>query len=350
VKIKIGQIYLGHNLPCFVVAEMSGNHNGKISRALKIIHSAKKAGANAVKLQTYTADSITLKSNRKDFIISRDSPWFKKKNLWNLYKFAHTPIEWHKRLFQEAKKMKIEIFSSPFDESAVDFLEKLNCPAYKIASPEINHIPLLEKVAKTKKPVILSTGLSTYKDIKLAIKTIRSFGNNKIVVLKCTTAYPSELKEQNLLTIPDMKKKFKVLVGFSDHTKGKIASISTVALGANIIEKHFNLDDKTKTVDSFFSVGEKFFGDMVQDIRDIEKSLGKVSYEISKKSKKSLKAKRSIYVTKDILKGNKIDKKNIKVIRPGYGLPPIYFKKILGRRVNNNLKRGDRMLLKNIKF
>ena len=350
MKIKIGQIYLGHNLPCFVVAEMSGNHNGKISRALKIIHSAKKAGANAVKLQTYTADSITLKSNRKDFIISRDSPWFKKKNLWNLYKFAHTPIEWHKRLFQEAKKMKIEIFSSPFDESAVDFLEKLNCPAYKIASPEINHIPLLEKVAKTKKPVILSTGLSTYKDIKLAIKTIRSFGNNKIIVLKCTTAYPSELKEQNLLTIPDMKKKFKVLVGFSDHTKGKIASISTVALGANIIEKHFNLDDKTKTVDSFFSVGEKFFGDMVQDIRDIEKSLGKVSYEISKKSKKSLKAKRSIYVTKDILKGNKIDKKNIKVIRPGYGLPPIYFKKILGRRVNNNLKRGDRMLLKNIKF
>ena len=350
MKIKIGQIYLGHNLPCFVVAEMSGNHNGKISRALKIIHSAKKAGANAVKLQTYTADSITLKSNRKDFIISRDSPWFKKKNLWNLYKFAHTPIEWHKRLFQEAKKMKIEIFSSPFDESAVDFLEKLNCPAYKIASPEINHIPLLEKVAKTKKPVILSTGLSTYKDIKLAIKTIRSFGNNKIIVLKCTTAYPSELKEQNLLTIPDMKKKFKVLVGFSDHTKGKIASISTVALGANIIEKHFNLDDKTKTVDSFFSVGEKFFGDMVQDIRDIEKSLGKVSYEISKKSKKSLKAKRSIYVTKDILKGNKIDKKNIKIIRPGYGLPPIYFKKILGRRVNNNLKRGDRMLLKNIKF
>ena len=350
MKIKIGQIYLGHNLPCFVVAEMSGNHNGKISRALKIIHSAKKAGANAVKLQTYTADSITLKSNRKDFIISRDSPWFKKKNLWNLYKFAHTPIEWHKRLFQEAKKIKIEIFSSPFDESAVDFLEKLNCPAYKIASPEINHIPLLEKVAKTKKPVILSTGLSTYKDIKLAIKTIRSFGNNKIIVLKCTTAYPSELKEQNLLTIPDMKKKFKVLVGFSDHTKGKIASISTVALGANIIEKHFNLDDKTKTVDSFFSVGEKFFGDMVQDIRDIEKSLGKVSYEISKKSKKSLKAKRSIYVTKDILKGNKIDKKNIKIIRPGYGLPPIYFKKILGRRVNNNLKRGDRMLLKNIKF
>jgi len=350
VKIKIGQIYLGHNLPCFVVAEMSGNHNGKISRALKIIHSAKKAGANAVKLQTYTADSITLKSNRKDFIISRDSPWFKKKNLWNLYKFAHTPIEWHKRLFQEAKKIKLEIFSSPFDESAVDFLEKLNCPAYKIASAEINHIPLLEKVAKTKKPVILSTGLSTYKDIKLAIKTIRSFGNNKIIVLKCTTAYPSELKEQNLLTIPDMKKKFKVLAGFSDHTKGKIASISTVALGANIIEKHFNLDDKTKTVDSFFSVGEKFFGDMVQDIRDIEKSLGKVSYEISKKSKKSLKAKRSIYVTKDILKGNKIDKKNIKIIRPGYGLPPIYFKKILGRRVNNNLKRGDRMLLKNIKF
>ena len=206
MKIKIGRTYLGDGFPCFVVAEMSGNHGGKISRALKIIHSAKKAGANAIKLQTYTADSITLKSNRKDFIIPKDSPWFKKKNLWNLYKFAHTPIGWHKQLFQEAKKIKLEIFSSPIDESAVDFLEKLNCPAYKIASAEINHIPLLEKVAKTKKPIILSTGLSTYKDIKLAIKTIRSFGNNKIIVLKCTTVYPSELKEQNLLTIPDIKK------------------------------------------------------------------------------------------------------------------------------------------------
>ena len=350
MEVQIGKIIIGSKHPCCVVGEMSGNHNGKISRALKIIHSAKKAGANAVKLQTYTADSITLKSNRKDFIISRDSPWFKKKNLWNLYKFAHTPIEWHKKLFQEAKKIKLEIFSSPFDESAVDFLERLNCPAYKIASAEINHIPLLEKVAKTKKPIILSTGLSTYKDIKLAIKTIRSFGNNKIIVLKCTTAYPSELKEQNLSTISDIKKKFKVLAGFSDHTKGKIASISAVALGANLIEKHFNLDDKRKTVDSFFSVGEKFFKGMVQDIRDVEKSLGKVNYKISKKSKKSLKAKRSIYVTQDILKGHKIDKKNIRIIRPGYGLSPIYFKKILGRKAKNNLKRGDRMLLKNIKF
>ena len=350
MKIKIGRTYLGDGFPCFVVAEMSGNHGGKISRALKIIHSAKKAGANAVKLQTYTADSITLKSNRKDFIITKDSPWFKKKNLWNLYKFAHTPIGWHKKLFQEAKKIKLEIFSSPFDESAVDFLETLDCSAYKIASPEINHIPLLERVAKTKKPVILSTGLSTYNDIKLAIKTIRSFGNNKIVVLKCTTAYPADLKEQNLLTIPDIKKNFKVLAGLSDHTKGKIAAISSAALDADIIEKHFNLDDKRKTADSFFSAGDKFFRDIVQEIRDVEKSLGKVSYKISKASKKNLNAKRSIYVTKDILRGQKIDKNNIKIIRPGYGLPPKYFKKILGRRVNDNLKRGDRMLLKNIKF
>ena len=202
MEVQIGKIIIGSKHPCCVVGEMSGNHGGKISRALKIIHAIKKAGANAVKLQTYTPDSITLKSNRKDFVISQDSPWFKKKNLWNLYKFAHTPIEWHKKLFQEAKKIKLEIFSSPFDENAVDFLEKLNCPAYKIASAEINHIPLLEKVAKTKKPIILSTGLSTYKDIKLAIKTIRSFGNNKIIVLKCTTAYPSELQEQTLQKFP----------------------------------------------------------------------------------------------------------------------------------------------------
>ena len=176
MKIKIGQIYLGDNLPCFVVAEMSGNHGGKIGRALEIIRLAKKAGANAIKLQTYTADSITLKSNKKDFIISKNSPWFKKKNLWNLYKLAHTPLEWHKRLFNEAKKIKLEIFSSPFDEKAVDFLEELKCPAYKIASPEINHNPLIEKVAKTNKPVILSTGLSTYKDIQIAFFLYFFFG------------------------------------------------------------------------------------------------------------------------------------------------------------------------------
>ena len=350
MNFQFGKLKIGSKHPCLIVAEMSGNHGGKISRAIKIIHAAKKAGASAVKLQTYSADSITLKSNNKDFIISKDSPWYKKKNLWNLYKYAYTPIEWHKILFQEARNIKLEIFSSPFDEDAVDFLEKLNCPAYKIASPEINHIPLLEKVAKTKKPVILSTGLAMYGDIKLAIKTIRSFGNNKIVVLKCTTAYPSELKEQNLLTIPDIKKKFRVLTGFSDHTKGKIAAISTIALGAKVIEKHFNLDDKKKTVDSFFSVGEKFLRDMTKDIRNVEKSLGKVSYKISKLSRKNLNAKRSIYVTRDIIKGHKIDKNNIKIIRPGYGLSPKYFKKIIGCRVNNHLKRGDRMLLKNIKF
>ena len=217
----------------------------------KLIKMAKKSGADAVKLQSYTADSITLNAKRKDFKIETSSPWAKHAYLWDLYKEAETPISWHKQLFAYARKIKIEIFSSPFDENAVDFLEKLNCPAYKVASPEINHFPLLKKIAKTKKPIILSSGLSTLSDIKRALKYLQKHGSKKIILLKCTSAYPAKLSDLNLKTINDFKKKFNLIPGFSDHSKGIIAPITACSIGAKMIEKHFKLNN-SKSVDSFF--------------------------------------------------------------------------------------------------
>ena len=218
MKFRIGRKYIGNKCPALVVAELSGNHGGSFSRIKKMLIKAKEAGADMIKLQTYTADTITLNSNNNDFKINKNTPWKKNKNLWDLYNKASTPWKWHKKIFQIGKKLKIDIFSSPFDESAVDFLEKLNCPAYKIASAEINHIPLLIKVAKTKKPVIVSIGLANLNEVKLAIKTLKKNGCKKIVLLKCVSSYPSPLDEQNLISIPELKKKFGTLVGLSDHT------------------------------------------------------------------------------------------------------------------------------------
>ena len=257
MKFKIGKYSLSDKDPAFIVAELSGNHGGSLKRAFKLIKLAKKAGANAVKLQTYKADTITLKSKKKDFKINTNSPWSKFNNYWDLYNYAHTPWSWHKKLFRFARKVGIEIFSSPFDESAVDLLEKLKCPAYKIASPEINHIPLLERVAKTKKPIILSTGLANLKDINLALKTLKKNGCTKIAILKCVSSYPAPIKEQNLKVIPDIKKRFKVLSGLSDHTIGNVSALASIVMGGSIVEKHFNVDDKRKTVDSFFHQTQK---------------------------------------------------------------------------------------------
>ena len=349
MNFSIGKHKLAEGKKTFVVAELSGNHNQSLARAKKLIKLAKLAGADAVKLQTYTADTITLKSNSKDFKIQKNSPWAKYKNFWNLYNYASTPCSWHKELFRTAKKNNIEIFSSPFDETAVDFLETLNCPAYKIASPEINHIPLIKKVAKTKKPVILSTGLAKLKDIELAIKTLKSNGCYKIAVLRCVTSYPSPLEEQNLKIISDIKKRFKVLSGLSDHTIGNTSALTSVALGGSIVEKHFNIRDKIKTVDSFFSSDFKLFKEMVEKIREVEASLGKVSYDISKSSKKHLKGKRSIYVSKFIKKGDQISKFNIKVVRPFFGLHPKFFNKILGKISRQDIKQGTPFKIKYLK-
>jgi len=348
VKFNIGKKLIGDNLPCLIVAELSGNHNGKYSRAKKLIIKAKEAGADLIKIQTYKADTITLKSNKNDFKIKKKSPWEKNKNLWDLYAKAHTPWEWHKKIFELGKKLKIGIFSSPFDETSVDLLEKLKCPAYKIASAEINHIPLLIKVAKTKKPVILSIGLADLKDLNLAIRTLKENGCKKIIILQCVSSYPAPIDEQNLITLPAIKKKFKTLVGISDHSLSLATPITSVALGASLIERHFNLDDDTKTVDSFFSLKKKAFENMVHEVRNTELALGKINYGITKSSKKNINSKRSIYVSKEIIKGEKFTRENIKIVRPGFGLHPKYFTKILGKKVNKNLNLGERVKLKHI--
>ena len=345
MKIKIGKNIIGNYEKSFVIAEMSGNHNASIAQAMKIIMAAKKCGANAIKLQTYTADTITLNSNKKDFLIPKNSPWHKKKNLWNLYKFAHTPWRWHKKLFKFANKIGITIFSSPFDESAVDFLESLNCKAYKIASSEINHIPLIEKIAKTGKPVLLSSGLASYKDIDLAIKTLRKNNSKKIILLLCKSNYPAKIEEYDLNLIKMFKKKYKIIIGLSDHTLGNSLAISSLTLGARVFEKHFKLNKQEKSVDSFFSQNEDEFKNYIFDIRQIEKSINNKT----KTNLRGYKNMRSIYVAKKILKNEKITKFNIKVSRPGLSLHPKYYDKIIGLKVNRNLNLGDRLQPKFIK-
>tara|TARA_B100000795_G_C22740698_1_gene415217 strand:- start:239 stop:1291 length:1053 start_codon:yes stop_codon:yes gene_type:complete len=346
MKFKIGRKYIGDKCPVIIVAELSGNHGGSFARIKKMIIKAKESGADMIKLQTYTADTITLNSKNSDFKINKNTPWKKNKNLWDLYNKASTPWSWHKKIFQLGRKMKIDIFSSPFDESAVDLLEKLNCPVYKIASAEINHIPLLIKVAKTKKPVIISIGLANLNEVKLAIKTLKINGCQNIIILKCVSSYPAPIEEQNLASIPELKKKFGTLVGLSDHTLGIATPITASVLGATLIEKHFNLKDSKKTVDSFFSINDLDFKKMVKEIRNSELSIGRINFEVSKSSKKNLNSKRSIYISKNIKKGDVITKDNIRVVRPSFGLNPKFFEDILGKKTNKNLFLGDRMKLK----
>lgn len=347
-NIKIGKKIIGDKKKCLVVAEISANHDSKLSNAIKLIKLAAQAGADAVKIQTYKPETITLNSFKKDFLINKNSPWSSKKNFWNLYKKGHTPWEWHKKLFSEAKKNKIEIFSSPFDESAVDLLEKLGCKAYKIASPEITHIPLITKVAKTGKPIIISTGLSNLNELNNTIKTIRKCGNNKIVILKCTSAYPAPNLELNLKTIKNIEEKFKVHVGFSDHSIGNIAAITAVAVGAKVVEKHFKIKNN-KTIDSFFSADKNDFLDLIKSIREVEKSLGKVYYNVTKSANKHLVGRRSIYTSSKISKGDTFTRNNIKVVRPCYGLNPKYFSYVLGKKSNRNLSAATRLKLSYIK-
>lgn len=339
----IGNKIIGKNNPTFIIAEMSANHGGKLETALEIVRASKRAGADAIKLQTYKADTITVNSDKKDFIINSNSPWSSCKTLWNLYDMAYTPWEWHEIIFEEAKKLNLEIFSTPFDDTAVDFLEELNVPAYKIASPEITNIPLLNKVGSTGKPIILSSGISNFDDLNLAVETIRATGNNNIAVLKCTSSYPAPIEEANLLTIPSLSKDFNVLSGISDHTNGTVAAIASVSLGGNIVEKHIKLNDGEKTVDSFFSLSENEFKKLIDDIRFVDKALGSVNYEVTKSALPSVNSRSSLYVVKKINKGDTFDKNNIKAIRPGYGLHPKFYKEIIGKVSNKNLYPGDRV-------
>jgi pseudaminic acid synthase len=339
----IGRHTLGPGHPTIIIAEMSGNHGGSLDRALAIVHAAHRAGADAIKLQTYTADTITLKSQLDDFCLPSDSPWSSHRTLWDLYREASTPWEWHPALFEEAHKLGMEIFSSPFDETAVDFLESLDAPCYKIASPEITHIPLLRRVAATGKPVIISTGISDLADIELALSTLRAAGSKCIMVLKCTTAYPSPPEESNLRTIADISSRFKVLSGLSDHTIGITGALTAVALGASLIEKHFTLDDSNETVDSFFSSGESEFRRLVDEVRLVEKLMGSVTYDVSPSAVPNLRGRRSIYVSADIVAGTVLSSENVKVVRPSFGLHPRYYDQVLGKPVKRDLRCGDRL-------
>ena len=330
-------------MKCFIVAEISASHNNNLKHTLRLIREAKKCGADAIKLQTYTPDTITFKSNKSDFKIKKNSPWRKYRNLWNLYNKAHMPWEWQKKIFQLSRKLNLSYFSSPFDETAVDFLEKIGSQAYKIASPEINHLPLIRKVAKTKKPIIISTGLASKNEIDLAIKLIKKEGNKKIIVLKCTSSYPADYQDLNLKMINTFKRKFKTLIGFSDHSIGALPASIAVSLGACMVEKHIQLGKSKKNIDSFFSTQSNEFKEMVNSIRKTEDILGFIDFKIPKNARSSLNGKRSIYVVKDIKKGEVFNEENIKIIRPSFGLNPKYYEKILGKIAKRKFNLGDRL-------
>lgn len=338
MRIKNFEINTFSNV--FIIAELSANHNGSIETAIETIRAAKRAGANCIKFQTYTADTITLDSNKDDFIID-DTIWNGRK-LYDLYQEAYTPWEWHEELFRIADEEGLICFSSPFDKTSVDFLEKLNVPAYKIASFEITDIPLIEYVASKGKPVIISTGIAEIEDIELAIKTCRKVGNNQIALLKCTSSYPAPINEANMCMVKDLATRFNVISGLSDHTMGATVPIVATVFGAKIIEKHFILDRSIGGPDASFSMNEKEFTEMVKSIREAESAIGEVNYTLTEKQAKGKDFSRSLYVVEDIKAGDIISEKNIRSIRPGFGLHPKYFQQIVNKKINCSLKRGDR--------
>jgi pseudaminic acid synthase len=338
--MKIGNYKIDQDSPCFIIAELSANHNGSLQTAIETIKSAKRAGANAIKLQTYTPDTITIDSDKDDFVI-KGTIW-EGKNLHKLYQEAYTPWEWHKILFKTAKDEGLVCFSSPFDKTAVDLLESLNTPAYKIASFEITDIPLIEYTASKMKPIILSTGISTQEDISLAIDACLRVGNNNIALLKCTSSYPAPIDEANLKMIKDLSNRYDVITGLSDHTIGSLAPIISICFGAKIIEKHFIIDRSIGGPDSIFSMNEQEFTEMVNSIRQAESAIGKVDYTLSEKQKISRAHSRSLYVVTNIKTGEVFTEENVKSIRPGFGLHPKFYKEILGKKAILDIEKGTR--------
>ena len=332
----------------FIIAELSANHNGSKETALQTIKAIKRAGADAVKLQTYTADTITLDCRFEDFKIEQDTLW-DGKYFHDLYKEAYTPWEWHQELFDCAHSEGLICFSTPFDKSAVDFLETLNNPIYKIASFEITDIPLIEYAASKMKPMIISTGVAGLEDIELAVAACRKVGNNDITLLKCTSSYPAPIEEANLSMISDLAVRFSVKAGLSDHTMGLLVPVAAAALGATVIEKHFIIDRSIGGPDAAFSMNEQEFMQMVKDIRAVEKAIGTVDYNLTEKMKSGRCFSRSLYVAKDMKAGDLITEKNVRSVRPGYGLHPKYQSEIIGKPVNCDLKKGTRMSLEFIR-
>lgn len=341
--MKIGNFFIGDESRVFIIAELSANHNGSIETAIETIRAAKRAGADCIKFQTYTADTITIDSNKDDFVI-KGTIW-DGQNLYKLYQEAYTPWEWHKELFKVAKEEGLICFSSPFDKTAVDFLERLDVPAYKIASFEITDIPLIEYVASKGKPIILSTGIAELEDIELALEACRRMGNNDIALLKCTSSYPAPINEANMVMVKDLAERFNVISGLSDHTMGATVPVVATVFGAKIIEKHFILDRSIGGPDASFSMNEIEFTDMVKSVREAELSIGKVDYKLTPKQLKGKDFSRSLYVVKDIKVGEVITEENVRSIRPGFGMHPKEFKKWLGMVSPKDFEKGDRFLI-----
>lgn len=339
-SINIGGRLVGPNESPFIVAEMSGNHNQSLERALAIVDAAADAGAHAIKLQTYTADTMTLDVGEHGFTIEDTDSLWTGRNLHALYKEAYTPWEWHKPIFDRCRERGILGFSSPFDETAVAFLETLDVPAFKIASFELVDTPLIKRVAQTGKPLIMSTGMAHLSEIEDAVRVARSAGAKDIILLKCTSTYPATPENTNIITIPHLRSSFGTQVGISDHTMGIGVSVASVALGATFIEKHFTLRRADGGVDSAFSLEPSELMDLVVESKRAWQALGEISYGASSKEKKSLQFRRSVYVSRDIKIGETFTPENLRIIRPGYGLPPKYFDIVLGKRANKPLKAG----------
>ncbi|MFT5171102.1 MAG: pseudaminic acid synthase [Candidatus Marinamargulisbacteria bacterium] len=338
--MKIEQIPIGPNHPPFVIAELSGNHNASLDRALAIVNMAAKSGAHAIKLQTYTADTMTLESTDPIFTIQDPKSLWHGESLYDLYQKAHTPWDWHQPLFERAKALDLVIFSSPFDATSVDFLESLDAPAYKIASFEITDLPLIKRVAETKKPLIMSTGMATLPEIEEAVQIARENGATELCLLKCSSTYPADPALSNLNTIPDLAKRFNCLVGLSDHTPGIGTSIAAVAQGAVIVEKHVTLSRADGGVDSAFSLEPAELTALVKETNQAWQSMGKIQYGPVGAEEKSLRFRRSIFIVEDIPENGVLSEANVKILRPSNGLAPKHFDAVLGRKVTSPLKKG----------
>ncbi len=339
-RMSIGGHQIGRDVPPFIIAEMSGNHNQSLDRALKIVEAAANTGAHAIKLQTYTPDTMTLDLAKGDFFIDDKASLWNGRSLYDLYQEAHTPWEWHKQIFDRARELGLIIFSTPFDATAVDFLEDIEAPCYKVASFENTDLPLIRKIASTGKPMIISTGMATVCELDETVRAAREAGCNDIVLLKCTSTYPATPENTNILTIPHLQKLFDCEVGLSDHTLGLGVSIASVVLGATIIEKHFTLSRSDGGVDSAFSMEPHEMTALVLETKRAWQALGKVFYGSTDKEKKSMVFRRSLYIAQNLKKGDQLSEKNVQAIRPGYGLAPKYFDLLMGKTVNQDVDRG----------
>jgi pseudaminic acid synthase len=338
--VNIGGHLVGENYPPFIIAEMSGNHNQSLKKALQIMDAVAQTGAHAIKLQTYTADTITLDIKEGDFFIEDEDNLWRGRSLYDLYQEAYTPWEWHEAIFKRCRELGMIAFSTPFDETAVDCLETLDVPCYKIASFENTDLPLIRRVAATGKPMIISTGMASVAEIDETVRVAREAGCEDLILLKCTSSYPASPGESNLLTIPHMRKLFDCPVGLSDHTMGIGAAVASVALGACLIEKHFTLSRADGGVDAAFSMEPEEMRQLVIETERAWQALGRISYSPGEQESKSLKFRRSLYIAKDMVAGEVLTPENLRIVRPGYGLEPKYYDVLLGKKINRAVKKG----------